>query len=84
MGYLKKHGGTLREDTLAARTLGYLCFECAEACGGKWSEGHRATAHHDLCNGCGQMASLCHWTDWDWPGFSPKYGDLDPNTQREL
>lgn len=44
----------------------YICSECAQAKGGKWPEGHCATAHEGQCDICDNIKVLTARNDWHW------------------
>jgi len=62
------------EDT--SPHIGYICFDCANAMGAQWPEGHCATCHSGVCPECKLKKSLASVDDWDWPKGTkrPKWG----------
>lgn len=46
----------------------YICFDCANQYGGKWPDGHCATAHTAECSYCKKEKQMVALTDFLWNG----------------
>jgi len=69
-----------RENAKTAYAAGYLCGECAEALGGKWPRGHRATFRAATCPICKVCRPIASWDDWDWPK-APEVNEVAKRTR---
>lgn len=56
---------------------GAICSECAKKNGGEWPEGHVASFWPGKCSACGDEASCCCTTDFNWPGRKLKADDME-------
>ena len=46
------------------RDIIWVCFDCVEAVGGQYYEGHMCTAHEDVCDVCGEVKPVTEPRDF--------------------